>query len=36
MYMVIVMDTDMEFRIDPAERLDAIYKEISSLHKTYR
>ena len=24
------------FRIDPAERLDAIYKEISSLHKTYR
>ena len=23
------------FRIDPADRLEGIYKEISSLHKTY-
>ena len=23
------------FRIDPSERLEAVYKEISSLHKTY-
>ena len=33
-YFIIFLH-DSGFRIDPSERLEAVYKEISSLHKTY-